>query len=108
MQKNKAALDNCDAIQKAHPDLEPVLNTIRREINKSGLYNFYEDTPPSKFVALYSDGSGCDLFYEVEEGFYSSPEYKFERVQADWFADAGYLWFMPLPDGFEIWGGNNA
>jgi len=67
-----------------------------------GLKCFYEDDLPSKFIAIYSDGSGCDIFYEVSDGFYSTP-IGVENVQSDWFADAGYLWFVPLPDDFEVW-----
>ena len=64
---------------------------------------FYEeDDLPKVFIAIYSDGSGSDLFHEVSDGFYSTPT-GVENVQSDWFADAGYLWFVPLPDDFEVW-----
>lgn len=67
------------------------------------MLNFYEDDPPEKFVAIYSDGSGCDIFYEQSAGYYASSSREIVGVQTDWFADAGYLWFLPLPDDFEVW-----
>lgn len=67
------------------------------------MLNFYEDDPPTKFVAIYSDGSGCHLFYKDEKGRYQSPDHAFQMADKEWFIDAGFLWFLPLPDDFEVW-----
>ena len=70
-----------------------------------GIKCFYEDDLPSKFIAIYSDGSGCDIYYEDGEGseFYIGCGRGVNGVQKDWFFDTGYLWFVPLPDDFEVW-----
>lgn len=61
--------------------------------------NFYEHEIPLKFIAIYADGSGCELFWEVTGGFRNRD---IEGLSSDWFTDAGYLWFIKLPDNFEI------
>jgi hypothetical protein len=63
---------------------------------------FYEDDPPKIFVAIFSDGSGCDIFYKDGEKSYNSPG-GIKNVPAGWFVDAGYLWFIQLPDDFKVW-----
>lgn len=60
--------------------------------------NFYEDDPTLVFVAIYSDGSGANIFYR-DGGVFKSPCLD-SPVDRDWFVDAGYLWFLPLPDDF--------
>jgi hypothetical protein len=75
------------------------------------LYNFYKHDLPKKFIAIYSDGSGCDIFYEQGKNEYNSHSLsewdeikeRFITVDKDWFVDAGYLWFIPLPDDFKVW-----
>ena len=73
-----------------------------------GLQNFYdysvyaEGDLPDRFIAVFSDGSGCDIFYRQKNGLWCSSD--FVEVGEDWFADAGYLWFIALPDIFKMWG----
>ena len=67
--------------------------------------NFYEHEGdlPEKFIAIYSDGSGCEIFYKINNGWQTA-ENKFEEpIDKYWFIDAGYLWFIPLPDDFKVW-----
>jgi hypothetical protein len=61
---------------------------------------FVTDDLPEKFIAIYSDGSGCDLFFKQGKLYYS--DWYDEGVDKDWFFDAGYLWFIALPDNFEV------
>ena len=69
-------------------------------MTKDNLQCFYtEDTLPKVFIAIYSDASGCGIYYKKENGCYSSVEHGM-NLHKDWFADAGYLWFIELPDDF--------
>ena len=74
----------------------------------TGLQCFYdyEGGLPKQFVAIFGDGSGANLFWERVKGRYMSPGAdQFEgMVDKDWFIDAGYLWFIALPDDFKVWG----
>lgn len=72
-------------------------------------YN-YEGNLPKQFVAIYDDGSGANLFWERVKGKYQSEGIdQFEDcVDKDWFTDAGYLWFIALPDDFKVWGEQDA
>lgn len=64
---------------------------------------FYEESElPKVFIAIYSDGSGCDIFRKRDNDFYSGTH---GLVDNQWFTDAGYLWFIALPDGFNVFGG---
>lgn len=70
-----------------------------------GLKCFYEEEDlPAKFIAIYSDNSGCNIFYEDGEGsgLYAGCEGGINGVEKGWFVDAGYLWFVPLPDYFDV------
>lgn len=68
--------------------------------------SFYtEKELPNKFIAIYADGSGCEIFYKKGSFFYPVNEFDYEEyeIDKDWFADAGYAFFIPLPDDFEVW-----
>lgn len=74
---------------------------------------FYEwkDDLPNKLVALYSDGSGCGLFIKRGDQHYHADMVNGEEyggVDLHWFIDAGYLWFIALPDNFKVWGEDEA
>lgn len=67
---------------------------------------FYEDKPKGDFIAIYDDVSSCHIFRETAAGkftsssFFDKEEGKDVEVDSDWFADAGFLWWIPLPDDF--------
>lgn len=63
--------------------------------------SFYDEIPQGNIVAIFGDGSGAALF-----GFYDGTFYEAdggEHVDADYFIDAGYVWWLPLPDDFVFW-----
>lgn len=64
---------------------------------------FYEQLPPDDraFVALYSDGSGAALFRREGAGYKRADG--LDMPDAQWFADSGFLWFIPLPVDFKLW-----
>ena len=67
------------------------------------IYEFKEDFP-EKFIAIYSDGSGSDIFYTQKNGLFASASLdKGETVDQEWLIDAGYWYFIPLPDDFNVW-----
>lgn len=64
---------------------------------------------PNVFIALHCDGGGCNIFYRIGDGYtspflYDRDEEKHDIVDQDWFCDADYCWFIPLPDNFQYWG----
>jgi hypothetical protein len=63
---------------------------------------FHDDTPGQKFIAIYGDGSGCEIF-QMADGGYKSPAYDDELIDYDWFMEAGFVWFIDLPDDFSVW-----
>lgn len=66
------------------------------------VFCFYEDEPAngSCFIAVYSDLSGASLFCRFDNGDYSSTDADLIPPDGDWFADAGYLWFIYMPHYF--------
>lgn len=54
-----------------------------------------------KFVALYSDGSGADVFKRDKQGNLYNGEG--EILSQTWLEDAGFSSFMYLPDDFTLW-----
>jgi hypothetical protein len=65
---------------------------------------FHDDTPGQKFIAIYGDGSGCEIFRRRKnEAFFSTRWAQDEAVTLDWFDDSGYVWFIDLPDDFSVW-----
>lgn len=62
--------------------------------------NFYTDKPEKTFFAVYADLSGATLFTQTGPN-------KFKKccdheivVDADWFVDAGYLWFFNVSESY--------
>lgn len=86
---------------------EVLKNKIKTlEARRTKLNILYEDKIPNgtKFVALYSDGSGADLFYTNEIGeLFNSDSELIDIKDHSWLEDAGYLWWIELPQEFEIW-----
>ena len=65
---------------------------------------FHDDTPGQKFIAIYGDGSGCQIFQRRGDMFSSPCFYDDEdTITIDWLLDAGFVWFIDLPDDFSVW-----
>jgi hypothetical protein len=78
---------------------------VRADIAQNAMKCFYEETElPKVFIAIYSDLSGADIFGNHDDGFYS-PSRDLNVPDNHWFIDAGYLWFIALPDDFNVFGG---
>lgn len=71
-------------------------------MDKGNLETFYTSKPEGKFIALYGDGSGCSMWHKKEEGFFDQ-EGGLIHNDPDWFIEAGYLFFVELPDTFQFW-----
>ena len=67
------------------------------------MHCFYTSTPDKgrNFIAIYGDGSQVDAYAHTESGFKDSGGDS--RPDANWFADAGYLFFISLPENFKLW-----
>lgn len=65
---------------------------------------FYTNEPPknSRFVAIYADGGGAALFRLDNAGNYCDVNGDLVP-DGDWFADAGFLNYILLPDNFRLW-----
>ncbi len=70
------------------------------------LKTLYSEKPTGKFVAIYSDGSGADLFWAIdgEDGLpaYIDAEGDLVPDPETYLIDAGYCNWFPLPDNFEF------
>lgn len=69
---------------------------------------FFTDKPTGKFVALFADGSGARLFWEVD-GENGMPAYA-DGESGDlvpepetYFVESGYSHWIALPDSFQLW-----
>ena len=63
---------------------------------------FYTDKPSGAFFAVYSDFSAAFLFNETDSGKYediAGNDFE-DEVDADWFIDAGYVWFVEVDKKF--------
>lgn len=70
--------------------------------------SFYCDKPKGKFIALYSDGSGANLYWRLDDdsdGLQVYCNHDGDQVPdpETYFEDAGYCWFIDLPDYFKLW-----
>jgi hypothetical protein len=80
-------------------------------MGNGGLVSFYDfkGDLPKVFFALYSDGSGGNIFVKSKDkNEWKGVEWDGDGdgcVRKDWFEDAGYLWFVKLPDDFPVWKG---
>lgn len=69
-------------------------------------WTLFEDPPQpgTRFVALYSDGSGASVYFFREDGHVLLPsgeemgEALTPAALSDWLWDAGYLFWMPMPE----------
>ena len=68
--------------------------------------SFYTDNPEGKFVALFADGSGADIYWRLDDegGFpsYCDAEGDLVPDPETYFIDAGYSVFIDLPENFEL------
>lgn len=65
-----------------------------------GLFAHKEPPKSSKFVALYNDGSGADIFMRFDDGDYCDEH--LTPVDEAIFDD--FLYWIILPDAYEFWG----
>ena len=56
----------------------------------------------SKFIAIYGDGSGASLHMRDDTGNYFDAEGDL-IMDAHWFMDSGHVWWVYLPDDFDLW-----
>jgi len=80
-------------------------NTESGEVMTTEIHCFYEVAPMSgsRFVALYADMSGAHLFMRNADGSYKAADGDLMPPADYWFADAGYLHYIYLPDNFKLW-----
>lgn len=64
------------------------------------MYEFKKQQPPngSRFVALFDDGSGANLFMRDDYGYYLSAE---EGVPEE--LSTSYKFWIPIPMQFKLW-----
>lgn len=70
----------------------------------------YDEAPPrGRFVALYDDGSGAEVFYRTPLGVVTDgdgearlPAWATDAALVAWFVDAGFAFWLPLPDGMKL------
>ena len=63
--------------------------------------SLFDETPKNKFVAFYSDGSGCVMLKRNGNSCLSA-----DGEAAYWtenLLESGMLWYIDLPDDFEFW-----
>ena len=66
----------------------------------------YSDSIPkdTKFVAIYSDGSGAALFVITKDGdLLNHDGEKLDVSPQSWLPEAGYLYWIALPPSFKLW-----
>ena len=71
------------------------------------LNSIYTDPIPNgtKFVALFSDGSGADVYFK-NDGLifhFDYPEGEEAPDNQEWLAEAGYSEWIELPNDFKLW-----
>lgn len=58
----------------------------------------------TRFVAIYGDGSGANLFMIDDSGHLLDAEFADQTPAPDtWLMDAGYQYWMKIPDTFKLW-----
>jgi len=63
---------------------------------------FYTDPMPAgNFVAFYADGSGASIFNRRDSGVFDAGGNAMPDG-VDWYQDAGYCFWLPLPDDFSF------
>jgi hypothetical protein len=55
----------------------------------------------TKFVALFGDGSGGNVFFKDDDGQLYDHEAQF--LERGYLENAGYAYWLPLPDSFKLW-----
>jgi len=69
---------------------------------------FAHEKPEGKFVALFADGSGANLYWRLDDQPCGLPVYcdatgDLIGEPETYFEDAGYYAWLPLPDDFQLW-----
>lgn len=66
-------------------------------------YFFYEKLPKknSRFIALYADRSGADLFMRDKDGIFCDTQGGI--LSQTWFTDSGYLDYAYLNANDRLW-----
>lgn len=100
------AMGNGFVMATAYPEeTKHTTKYVRADLTGLQCFYDYKGELPEKFIALFGDGSGCDLYHKQDNGLWRTIDTI--DVDKDWFADAGYLWFIALPDDFKVWGKND-
>ena len=61
--------------------------------------------PNTTFVAIYSDGSGANLFHiDGEQCLYDAELNNMDYAPNPYLQEAGYLSWVKLPKWFQLWG----
>lgn len=72
------------------------------------LRSLYTDPPKNgtKFIAIFDDGSGADIFHFRKDGILQQAGWSEEDCVDDvfWLCDAGYSEWIELPNDFKMWG----
>lgn len=78
---------------------------MKRKLKEVPLSCFYKELPAKHFVAIYADGSGASLFERRKNSIisadYGEEVCEFQHL-SEYMQDAGFLWWLPLPDNFEF------
>jgi len=71
------------------------------------MYTFYTDAPKGKFIALFSDGSGGNLFWRLDDqdglSVYCDADGEIVPDPETYFFDAGYSHWLPIDENYEFW-----
>lgn len=62
--------------------------------------------PPTsgKFIALYGDGSGGDVFmFDDSRNMIAADGVQTPIDGAEYLLDANYCYWLPLPDSYKLW-----
>ena len=60
---------------------------------------------PNKFIAIYGDGSGASIIRRVSSFYFKFADDEDETLcTIEDIQDAGFVFFVALPDNFEIFG----
>ncbi len=67
-----------------------------------------DNMPTGKFIALYSDGSGGNLFWRLDDDESGLPVYcdhdgDLLPDPETYLVDSGYLYWIELPDNYKFW-----
>lgn len=69
------------------------------------LNNLAHGTPTGKFVALFADGSGANIFFMARDHLFDAEgdEICLQIDTVEVLLDCGYFHWLPLPDDYKLW-----